>query len=350
MGQCDAVLASGHKSEFVRALVSWCNPLVSRRDGIRQGLFAASLVVAMGLAKTGRADGAPSPVALTWDAPAGCPTAQEVAGDVDRTLSKSSAPRSPLAAAAQVLAGPGPTWQGRLVLNVHGTRTERRLQAESCQALASATALIIAVTVDETSDEPPPAPPALDVERAARPPSRPSSFVGANLVIDDDTMPSPPGAGLEAMVGRKWVVGPFRPSVVAGATVLRNLRPAVNSLLGPVSGDFWLFSLSGRGCMGVAVGQFEIAPCLGGELVAMHGTNEGRADVSLRTETHYWFSYLASLAAWYPATPMFDLFARADMLIPTARRTFDIDGNILPAYIVSSRAFRGALGLAFLFR
>jgi hypothetical protein len=270
---------------------------------------------------------------------------------VERTLAKSGTPAAPFTAAAYVVSGPGQTWEGRLVLNLRGAETERRFAAESCAALASAAALIIAVALDEASDQPPA--PVVELETPARvrpAPVAPAPYsLGANAIIDMKTLPSPPGAGLEAVIRRRGAIGPIRPGWMAGVTVLRNLQPAVNSLLGPVTGDFWLFTVSGRGCLGVAVARLEIAPCVGAELDAMHATNSGWAQVGVQTDTHDWLSFLGSLALSYEATPSLELMVRADAVLPTSRPTFDIPGNVLPAYVVPGPAFRGALGAAWRF-
>jgi len=335
-------------------LVSCCNALVSRTGRARHAIFVAALVLVMTLERAGWGDVGAPPLALTWEAPAGCPTVDEVAGEVERTLAKSGTPAPPFTAAAYAMSGPGQTWEGRLVLNLRGAETERRFMAESCEALASAAALIIAVALDEASDQPaePPAP-VVDLERPVTVPTAtaaPAPYsLGANAIIDVKTLPSPPGAGLEAVIRRRWAIGPVRPGWMAGLDVLRNLQPSVNNLLGPVAGDFWLFSLSGRGCVGVAVARLELAPCAGAALDAMHATNSGWAQVSVQTDTRYWLSFLGSVALSYEATPSLELMVRADAVLPTSRPTFNIYTNVLPAYVVPGPAFRGALGAAWRF-
>lgn len=310
-------------------------------------------MLAFGLAKTARSEVGPLPVALTWNAPPGCPTVDQVAADVNRMVSKVAAPGSPFTAAAQVVPGPGATWQGRLDLDIRGAHAERRLEAESCEVLAAQTAVIIAVALDEAGDESAvvAAPEAVVRSTAPAPVRAPaSSFLGANAVIDDGTMPSPPGAGLEVAVGHEWVLGPLRPALTLGTTWLHSLQPAVNNLLGPVTGSFWSLGLSGRACLSVAAFNVEIGPCVGGELIAMHGSNSGYADVSLVTDTHDLFSYLGSLAASYRVVPSLQVVLRADYVIPTSHPTFAINNDVLPAFVVPGAAFRTAFGVAYLFR
>jgi hypothetical protein len=316
-------------------------------------MFAAFFGVVMGLSQPGWAEGAPPPVALTWDAPAGCPSGAEVAGEVERTLAKSGTPPSPLTVAAHVEGGGGQTWQGRLVLEEHGTRTARHFEAESCRALASAAAVIIAVALDEAVDDrAAPAAPETAVRSVtpAAVPARPPHFVGVNGVIDDGTMPSPVGGGLEVTAGHEWGRGRFRPALTVATTWLHNFQPAVNSDIGTVHGTFWSLAMSGRACLSFVTSNVQIGPCAGGEVVAMHSSNDGYADISLLTATHAWFSFLGSLAASFRVDRSVDFILRADCALPTARPTFNIYITTLPAYILPAVAFRGAVGFAYRFQ
>jgi hypothetical protein len=329
---------------------------VSRIGRIRHAIGAlASLALVIGHAGAARAVEGPGPVTLTWDAPAGCPTGDQVAGQVDRTLAKLAGATPPLRATAHVTGGPGQTWQGRLILDVSGVLTEREFQAESCEAMASAAALIIAVALDEASDQPLPAPappPPVVVAQPAPPPAparRASFFLGVNAVVDYDTLPTPPAVGAELAVGRASAVRAWRLAWIVGATVIPNLRPAV-SQMGSVAGEFWLFGLSGRGCLHVAESKVEIGPCLGTELVAMRASDGGANPVAVSTDTRAWFSLLASLSGAYHAAPSLDVTLRADAVMPMARPDFHTLTHANVAYQVPGVAFRGALGLAWRFQ
>src|SRR5690349_3434590 len=88
--------------------------------------------IAAGLAGAAWAADPPRAAALTWNAPAGCPTADAVLGNVGRILRKPDNARVPVTASARVAAAGDAGWQADLTLDVGGTRTERRFQAESC--------------------------------------------------------------------------------------------------------------------------------------------------------------------------------------------------------------------------
>jgi hypothetical protein len=298
-------------------------------------------------------------VTLVWDAPEGCPTADEVLDEVDRTLVEPGGTLIPVTATVRVSAGPGEVWQASLTLDFRGARTERRFRAESCGAIAAATAVIIAIAVEDASeaplnqtgasstqdgDKPPPpitAPPAA-AERASQ------LFVMVNGLVDRDTMPSPPAVGFEVAVGRRWGADRWRLRLVAGADFFPSQPPADVPYIGAVNGTFWLVGVSGRGCLGVAMSRLEIGPCLGAELVAMHASDAGNLNsglTSLANQTLYWVSLLGSIAASWNVSPPMDVVLRADLVVPTKQRVFGLEGNVLNAYQVPARAFRGALGI-----
>src|ERR1700735_1732931 len=96
---------------------------VGRRSRTASAVAAALM---LGLGSAAWAASEPRPVTLTWDAPVGCPTADKVLDDVDRTLAEPSAAPTPVTATVRVRLGPDEAWQGSLILPIRGTRTESR--------------------------------------------------------------------------------------------------------------------------------------------------------------------------------------------------------------------------------
>jgi len=327
----------------------------------RLSTTAAALV--LGLGSTAWAASQPRPAVLTWDAPAGCPTANDVLDAVQRTLTNPGATGTPIRAAARVLDGPGDVWQASLTLEVRGARTERQFEAESCDAIAAAASLIIATAVEDASEEPSttisavaPPTPALD---EAKPPSStapttapdrdPRFLLMANGLLDWNAMPSPPAVGLEAAAGRSWSIGAWRLRGIAGADLFPYLRPPVVPEQGPVGGHFWQLGLSARGCFETTVvAAFEIGPCFGVELVATHASSAGGSTsdfATLETATVFWFSLLGSLATSWNVSPSMDVVLHADVVAPLKRPTFGLEDNPLVEYQVPALALRGALGI-----
>lgn len=332
-------------------------------------VLLVSLTVVAGPAA--RAASPPHAAALTWVAPAGCPTADQVMEDVDRTLVTRRTTPPAVTAEAHVVEGPRELWRGDLVLRVGETRTERRFEAESCAAIATVVALIIAIAVQDapaaaaavaSSPVPPPPPPSPPNDEGPpvlkiRPPDmivRPTRFFGmVSGVIDWNTMPSRPAAGIELAGGRKWVLGPWRLGAVLGVDFFPSHPAAAPPYLGGVAGDFWMLSLSPRGCGGFTASRLEIGPCLGVELVDMHASagssNGSNAFVTVQNQTEYWLSYVASLGASWNFAPTLDVALRVDLVVPTTRKIFGLQDSNLWDYVVSTVAVRPALGLVYRF-
>jgi hypothetical protein len=313
----------------------------------------------------------PGRVSLTWDAPAGCPPAAAVLGNVERTLAEPGQARTPAAATARVLSVPGEPWQAHLTLDVRGTRTERQFEAESCDALAAAAALIIALAVEDgaepplspasASDEPhqvqppptetlvmsPPSPRAVDAWRW----DRSQLFLTVNGIVDQGTMPDPPAFGFEAVAGRRWIANRWRLGALAGTSFFpkRRLSEIPMNVLNRDFGEFWLFNVSARGCLGAAVSRFEIGPCFGAELAAMHAWSENSNEGIVANSTQFWLSLLGSAVASWNVSGRLAVVLRTEVVVPSTRRSFGTPINNAEVYHVPASALRGTLGLALRF-
>lgn len=92
-------------------------------------------------------------VQLTWNAPAGCPSESEVLAEVEALTGRSvtgGAPR--LVASATVTADP---WRARFSARSAAGRSARELVGESCEALAQAAAVIVAIAWSDVRRRPP---------------------------------------------------------------------------------------------------------------------------------------------------------------------------------------------------
>ena len=84
---------------------------------------------------------------ITWEAPSGCPSDEAVAAEVDALVRGGSA--GELAVAQGRVQARGERWQVQLRLRAPGGREELRvLEAETCEELVRAFALIVAVHID----------------------------------------------------------------------------------------------------------------------------------------------------------------------------------------------------------
>src|SRR3982750_4507875 len=107
-------------------------------------------------------------------------------------------------------------------------------------------------------------------------------------VLDSGTMPGEPGAGIEAAAAQSWSATRWRLHVIAGATFFPQQDMGNPMLAGVPSGRYWMVSFSARGCLTTVLSRFEIGPCLGGEVAAMHAS---KLDGLPSTDsTQSWFS------------------------------------------------------------
>src|SRR5262245_61822534 len=127
---------------------------MAQRLRLAVGVVAAMAASGIGGARVSAATD--ERVALIWNAPAGCPSSQAIHDDVEKSLAGSLKDVAPVAAAVSVFApAPSPSsdrWRASLVVHSHGKRAERQFEGESCAALASAAALIIALAAEGTDD------------------------------------------------------------------------------------------------------------------------------------------------------------------------------------------------------
>ena len=289
------------------------------------------------------------PVDLTWNAPAECPARDAVLDDVARILAQSRGTRAPATARADVSRDDRGRWHAALRVDASSAHSERALEAESCQAIATASALILAIAVEggmpeATEPSAPSAGPALPPPPAAS--RRPSSqlVVAAGGVLDSGMFPgATPGA--EGTLGWALDLPDFRVRALASASLF-----GVQTVQTPVpneTGRFTPFAVAMRGCVSLRRGAFDVGPCLGGELDVVQGEGGTPApSYQPRTTPGSWASLLGSVVATWSFSRHVAVFLRADGLLPLHRPTFGIDsgGTQLNVYTPSSNFVRGALG------
>ncbi|HTA21470.1 MAG TPA: hypothetical protein VK989_19395, partial [Polyangia bacterium] len=139
------------------------------RAGARRGALGPILAALAASLVTGgaRAADAPerdaSPIALVWEAPAGCPSSAEVSRELLRVARAPAGKTLPHLAVDARVEAHGERWVLHLRTVRDGVEGERELEAESCASLARAATLVVAlalgVGVDELGVAPPPPPP-----------------------------------------------------------------------------------------------------------------------------------------------------------------------------------------------
>jgi hypothetical protein len=214
-------------------------------------------------------------LALTWNAPAECPTTAEVIAQVEARLGGSTA-AIPVVATGTVTHLDGESWQVVLVTDQAGTTGERRLAGPTCATVTSAAALVLALTIDpqalsRAARPPPPAPPPPPPPKLATHtvPAKPL-FVRLMPTVGFGVGPNPASIGAELGFGA--VVGRLSIEVVVAAFVPESYdspRPGIG-------GTFSLATVGGALCGALVDGHtVRFGGCAGMEVQGMHGTGYG---------------------------------------------------------------------------
>lgn len=322
----------------------------------------------------------PSGLALSWSAPAGCPTEAEVRARVVQMTGEQAARSATLSARATVReASPG-RWALTLELTGATGSGRRELTAPRCEELLEAAALVVAIAVDPraalagpTSAPDPgvvPAPPQdmsqgsgsegqvvkdmsegpKDMSQDAGPPP-PADEPG----LVDEPVEAPPAAaadpGSTATRGRLRV-GLRAAAGVSFARILPRTSAAVN-LAVSLGGRHWRAELAGtyappvaggtaaigglfqagavelRGCPVLRRKTIEVPLCVGLQIGAMEGRGRGSGLTTTTTARSLWLAgTLGAALAWRPRGGRVAPWLQADMIVALVRPSFVTAGQV----------------------
>jgi hypothetical protein len=256
---------------------------------------------------------------------------------VTRTLGSARAINASTRARVDVEGGAPGQYRGTLRLTADGKVHERHLEADTCEAVASAAALIIALAVEGVLPPPsPPSPPAPERPEPprARPPLpalkadvgapwRARLVVSAGALVDTTTLPSVavgPGVG----VGGNLAHGHLRLGLSAQGALFPSLfGGATDATTAGEGGRFGLVEGAVRGCVAYGWTSLEIGPCLA--VGADHMSASGRGSSVTLSGSGTWASGQGmALAAW-SLTRWLAVDGQIGAEIPFARPTFVVD-------------------------
>ena len=236
----------------------------------------AGVAIALLVGISARGAAAEERAAVRWIAPASCASERAINDEVRRILGPpGEGPRKSVEAEARVEEGPG-GWSVALMLHVDGATTTRGFSGASCGEIASATALILALTIDAGAqvppDLPPPPPPATEApvvappsSRAPAAPRRPWHLSALGVVVlDTATLPA---ASFGPAVGVSFGWAPVRLEVEGAIYLPRSTT----------GGDFGSKTVGGRGCLEAARGRLTLGPCVASRLVVASAEGKGTA-------------------------------------------------------------------------
>ena len=301
------------------------------------------------------AAGPENPVALAWDAPPECPSAADVLLRIERALPPAGAVRGRTKVVVHVGAREGGRWKATLRVTTGAGMSERLLEAETCEAIASAASLVSVVAIErdapaQPSRAPlPPRPPSLPPAALPAPertlPGGPHFLLAAGVSLDDGVLPNI-SFGVTGAAGIALRLSDYGLRLLANGAYF----PSVTSRSGGTdAAAFDLGTASLLACGTRAFGKVELGPCVGGELDAITGV--GELGVRRGRGTGAWG---AVLAAAYVALTVFRpvlVFARADGVFAPGVQPFFIANTPDPAsgykywYPPNAVAFRTTLGI-----
>lgn len=325
---------------------------------------------------------------LTWAAPPACPTASEVKRAVmssAATHAVETTTRPTLHARAHVSQGKAesglPVWHVLLKTERGGSRGQREIEAESCAALAEATAVVLSLALLEFTDEAagdppeeaspsgetpststlhrPPVGPKNPSDKppasAERRPSRAEQPPPEEKLVRSTPVPqrrrslghfalsarggfnvgSLPRLAPGAAFGAAWLPGPFRFEL--GAQMWGAQSASIDDT--PAGADLSLKSLGARGCVeALRAKRFALSPCIGSEFHQM--TAQGFGSDSNYDAAAYWPALLGGVLGVARVTSRLALRAEVEGRVPLARPRFFVErmGTVheIPGFSVTS--------------
>ena len=313
----------------------------------------------------------PPAVRIDWSAPDGCPDGVWVRGELERLLGGPLEGEGPprFTARASVVRDATGRWQLQLATTGDGMERERSLGGQTCEELAGAAALIVALAVDPVgaatragvrsepghdtpnaaragADSPARAPDlavttggrdrASDGASRAAPAPSELRWVGrASALVDAGALPhAAPGLGLMAA----GELGSARVEVL-GAYFFRQRATVAGREAGA---DVSLVAGAARLCAVPWRGPIEAGGCLGFEAGALLG--EGFGVSSPDSSAAPWLAPEAGLFAAYTLTRRLGLTVALDALVPLARKRFVLTG-VSEVFTPPPFTVRAGLGL-----
>ena len=347
---------------------------------------AAALVALLGFAPAiARAQPTNAvPVDLSWDAPSECPGHDAVIGEIARILGSSRGPRPHVSAQAAVSRAGG-AWHAELDVATPDSQSHRSFDADTCDVLVSAAALIVAVAVDARlalgaspppltpppaapppPTPPPPTPPPLTPapptvaatsktlasgrpSKAARAAPARASVQGAQLEASAafaGDLTTGPGAapGGEVAVGWSQTGVRWRIRAFAGAQFFGPM----DAVQRPYAATFRLTTVSGRACASLLARPIDVGPCIGADVDVMSVSNvRGPARFTPHQEDGRWVDVVGSILVGAALSERVSLFVRADGVVALAHPRFVVSSTELPRAVhqPSFVTGRGAVGI-----
>jgi hypothetical protein len=277
---------------------------------------------------------------FAWLAPEGCPSAGTVQTEIDGLLGGPASERARESLSVRATVERGTLWLVTLETRLGSAAGHRTIEAVTCQALASATALIVALMIDpdavaaraKRGNEPEPNPPP-----AAPPPPAPRATFGLVGLGATSTLGVLPGPDVGPTATLGLVRGHWR-AELRGTYGLREVRSDPLADASGAYGSFRFFAGTLVGCWLVSGAVAEWGPCAEAEVGAVRG--EGVGQLQVASETTPWFGLGAGGAVIIKATSWLHFPLRAGAVVPLWRPSYvfrNVDSPIFRAWPVGVR-------------
>jgi hypothetical protein len=257
--------------------------------------------------------------ALTWSAPTECPDAATIEQYVDDVLGAGNFGPLAVRASGTVSRSADARYAVTLELDAGAAQPSRRaLEAEDCEAVSRASALLIALAIRARAA---PVAPALQppITPAAPPPAqRLRGFLSVLGEADVGAVPIPTlGLGLAAGVRWPRLLLESSFAYFAGRSTTANARADVGA-------RFQLISLGARACVPITVTALWLAPCLGVGLDRVSAPGFG---ARLTRRPIAWDATgRLGLLAGLDISSIISARAEIEGVLPLARPEFEVDG------------------------
>lgn len=284
-----------------------------------------------------------APLELGWRAPESCPDVTAARATIDALLDGHAPDPARRVTADVVIEADAAGFLARVRIVEGDAVGEREVVAPTCEEVADASALIVAMAIDPRlggSDAPSPdVPQALDTavpepvvptpsgERAARLPTTPRA-------ADDPPAVRPARARLRGLVRASAGVGVGTVPTVTGVVAI-GLGVAGPRWRAELDADVWTprrrddvtigvevtgWSVGVRGCGSPLARRLEIPLCIGARAGAAHGRGVG--DLVARRQVAPWLSATLGAGLWGWITPRFALALDVDAVVALTRPAF----------------------------
>jgi hypothetical protein len=284
-------------------------------------------------------------IALTWQAPDGCPAQADVLSALgsatDAVFQPGTGPGLDVRVVVEQI---GLHWQAHLHIS-GALEAERTLEGDSCQALTEASVWLVVQALrslrapggDDSADKP------LEAESQpaanATPAPAPANLEPRSRLEDQPLIAA--GAGsFELALAAWWDSGALPgPTVALGLEVAFNLRnwrfalrprvfiPRSTALEGPgltaASASVWLVELPVQACYGLPLGELKIGPCA--SLIAGLMGASSQEVPGARTPVGTWLALEGALAAVWRVTGRMALRGELALARPVRAPSFVVD-------------------------